>query len=238
VATTIVNFGDGTIQTYVGLASFSHVYEQPGIYTVTVDVVSTLGCEYQTVYTNWIEAYSYPVAGFVINPNNVSMFNPYVTLINQSSPDAVVFDWQISGGTPLTSTLPSVDVQYPDGVPSNYPVTLTVENIHGCVDSITLVVNILNEILLYAPNTFTPDNDEFNQNWGIYISGINIFNFDLFIFNRWGEIIWESHDPAATWDGTFNGEIVQDGTYTWTIRCAALTNDDKHTFNGHLNVIR
>lgn len=238
VATTIVNFGDGTIQTYVGLASFSHIYEQPGIYTVTVVVISTLGCEYQTVYTNWIEAYSYPVAGFVINPNNVSMFNPYVTLINQSSPDAVVFDWQISGGTPLTSTLPSVDVQYPDGVPSNYPVTLTVENIHGCVDSITLVVNILNEILLYAPNTFTPDNDEFNQNWGIYISGINIFNFDLFIFNRWGEIIWESHDPAATWDGTFNGEIVQDGTYTWTIRCAALTNDDKHTFNGHLNVIR
>ena len=95
-----------------------------------------------------------------------------------------------------------------------------------------------NEVILYAPNTFTPDGDELNQNWRVFIQGVDIYNFDLEIYNRWGEIIWESHDPDASWDGTYNGEIVKDGTYIWKIRAFDRENDNKYEFNGFVNVIR
>ena len=106
------------------------------------------------------------------------------------------------------------------------------------MDSITKYVSIVNDVLLFAPNTFTPDDDEFNQNWKIFISGIDIYDFDLFLFNRWGEVVWESHDPSVGWDGTYMGQMVQEGTYTWTIRCTDLLNDKKYTFEGHVSVIR
>jgi gliding motility-associated-like protein len=238
IALTDIDFGDGSTGQYTGNQGFSHVYEAPGIYTVTVAVTSTVGCIYETVYTNLIQAYPYPEAYFAIIPNNISMFSPQVNLVDQSSSDVVLYNWFIPEGNPAVSTETSVQVDYLYGEPGNYPVTLVVENMYGCEDSITHVVNVLNDVLLYAPNTFTPDDDEFNQDWGIYITGISIANFSLFIFNRWGEIIWESHDAEAKWDGTYGGEIVQDGTYTWTVECNDANNDGKYTFSGHVNVIR
>lgn len=238
IALTDINFGDGNSGQFAGNQGFSHTYDAPGIYTVTVTITSTVGCVYETVYTNLIEAYPYPEAYFAIIPNNVSMFSPQVNLVDQSSSDVVLYNWFIPNGNPAVSNETSVQVNYPYGEPGNYPVTLLVENMYGCQDSITHVVHVLNDVLLYAPNTFTPDDDEFNQDWGIYISGISIANFSLFIYNRWGEIIWESHDAEAKWDGTYGGSIVQDGTYTWTIECSDANNDGKFTFSGHVNVIR
>jgi gliding motility-associated-like protein len=94
------------------------------------------------------------------------------------------------------------------------------------------------EVLIYAPNTFTPDNDEHNQHWGIHIEGIDVTDFNLLIFNRWGEIIWESNDPSGTWDGTYNGSIIPQGTYSWIIRAKDLLNDGKYEFNGYINILR
>jgi gliding motility-associated-like protein len=85
---------------------------------------------------------------------------------------------------------------------------------------------------------FTPDDDEFNQVWTFYISGIDVYDFSLRLFNRWGEVIWESHDPSVSWDGTYHGEIVPDGTYTWFMECADSYNDKRYTFQGHVNIIR
>lgn len=238
ISTTTVNFGDGTIITYNGNQSFSHIYDNPGLYSVIVDVESIYGCEYQSIYQNWVEVYDYPIANFSILPNNVSMFNPHVSLIDQSSSDVTNLIWSINGGDPSTSNATIVEVTYPEEIPATYPVTLTVFNSHGCSDSITHMVNVINDVLIFAPNTFTPDDDEFNQDWRVFITGINIYNFELFIFNRWGEIIWESHDPNVGWDGTYGGNIVQDGTYTWLIKCSDATNDGKYVFEGHITIIR
>ena len=71
-----------------------------------------------------------------------------------------------------------------------------------------------------------------------YIDGIDVSNFELLIYNRWGEIVFESHDPEAAWDGTYNGRIVPQGTYTWTISTKDMNNDKKYTFDGHFSVIR
>ncbi len=239
IATTEVDFGDGSVEIFNGTDPFSHTYQAPGLYTVTVTLTTLDGCVYDVVYADLVEAYNYPTANFFVNPNNVSMMEPIVNLLDQSSYDVVSWLWTITTGSPATASTQNVsNVTYPVDSPGEYPVTLYVENIHGCSDSIVKNVSIVNDVLLFAPNTFTPDDDEFNQHWEFHISGIDIYDFDLQIFNRWGELIWESHDPNVFWDGTYNGKVVQEGSYSWTMSCKDLLDDNKYTFNGHVSVIR
>jgi gliding motility-associated-like protein len=94
------------------------------------------------------------------------------------------------------------------------------------------------EVLIYAPNAFTPDGDEFNQSWSVIMEGIDITVFDLLVYNRWGEVIWASKDVNATWDGTYKGKIVPAGIYNWTIRTKDALNDKKYEFTGSITVLR
>ena len=131
-----------------------------------------------------------------------------------------------------------MSIELPEGVVGNYNVTLTVTNANGCMDSVTKIAQVLSDVILYAPNTFTPDGDEFNQTWFIHMDGIDIHQFDLQIFNRWGEVIWETKDPKGAWDGTYMGKIVPNGQYTWILETKELVSDKKYTFNGYINVLR
>lgn len=238
VASMTVDYGDGQSETLNGMAGSNHVYALPGVYTVTITVTSDLGCVYTATFPNMIKVFNKPNASFSINPNPVSMFNPYVNLINGSSNDVVSYDWDIVDGNPNSSTNENVYVQYPDGVAANYGVTLYVVNADGCIDSIHHVVQVISEVILYVPNTFTPDGDEFNQAWYIFMDGIDVYDFQLIVYNRWGEIVWESNDSKAGWDGTYHGKIVPQGTYTWTIEAKDITNDERHQFRGSVNILR
>ncbi|MDG1334403.1 MAG: PKD domain-containing protein [Crocinitomicaceae bacterium] len=240
IVTTEVDFGDGSTQSFVGLASFEHTYADPGIYTVTMTVSTTNGCQYTETYVDLIQAHNAPNANFFVSPDYVSMLEPTVNLYSESSGDVVSWNWTINNAENIQSanTEDVLDVTFPPDAPGQYEVTLITENAFGCIDSITRFVTIVNDVILYAPNTFTPDDDEFNQAWEFHISGIDIYDFNLRIFNRWGEVIWESNDPSVSWDGTYNGKLVQDGTYTWFMDCGDLQNDKRYTFTGHINVIR
>lgn len=234
-----IDFGDGTpaITTY-NLDTCSHVYEFPGVYTVSIVSVSDSGCTYTNTFPDMITVFDKPVANFNISPNPTTIFETTIHLNNTSSTDVVVFDWSIPGATPNNSAYEDPTVQLPEGVVGNYPVTLVVTNANGCVDSITKIAQVLSDVILYAPNTFTPDGDEFNQTWRLHIDGIDIFQFNLKIFNRWGELIWETNDPDASWDGTYAGQIVPHGGYTWILETKEMVSDKKYDFNGHINLIR
>lgn len=239
VLTTTVDFGDGVEEVINGIDDFSHTYQSAGLYTITITVLTTEGCEYVVSYVDLVQAYNYPFADFIISPNNVTVFDPIVNLIDQSSVDVISWDWEIENGNPATSTNEDVNnVVFPTGEPADYPVTLIVSNAYGCNDTVTKLVSVVNDVMIYAPNAFTPDGDEFNQTWDFHILGIDIYDFDLFIFNRWGEVIWESHDPSVGWDGRYNGKLVQDGMYNWVIDCKDIINDDKYNFSGNIIVIK
>ena len=120
----------------------------------------------------------------------------------------------------------------------SYPVTLIVETALGCLDTTTINMNVITDILFFAPNAFTPDGDELNQTWKVEVAGVDIYDFELFIFNRWGEIIWETRDPSVGWDGTYNGKIVKTGTYVWRANMKDLYTDKKVQFNGNINLLK
>jgi len=157
---------------------------------------------------------------------------------DKSSPGVVSWTWSAPGADPNNSTYESPTFHYPEGVVGTYTIQLIVETPEGCVDTVERVLSVNSDILFYAPNAFTPDGDEFNQTWKFYVSGIDQFNFELMIFNRWGEMIWETHDPNVGWDGTYNGKPVPAGGYTWIANVKGLYNDYKQKFNGTINLMK
>jgi gliding motility-associated-like protein len=208
-----------------------------GSYHVQLIVVSPDGCIDSTTFYDYLTVRPKPIADFKWSPDPVTMFSTEVLLTNYSF-GASTYEWTIESGSPSQSVSEDVVTLFPDGQTGYYAVTLVSTSDLGCWDSVTRIIPVLPEVLIYAPNTFTPDGDEFNQSWRVYIEGIDTYDFELLIFNRWGELVWESHDVTAEWDGTYQGKIMPAGTYSWTIRAKDMIDDEKFVWQGHVYINR
>lgn len=238
IATTFFDFGDGKTLEVNGLDSVENTYLWTGLYDVNVTMTTNAGCVYTVEYEDLIEVFELPIANFLISPNPASVFNPRVNLLNTSSTNVDQFQWTITGGDPSSSFEENVSqVEYPQEI-GQYPVELLVTTENGCTDTISKIVHIVNEVYAFAPNTFTPNGDEFNNRWRIIVGGIDVQAFNLRIFNRWGEVVWESKDQEVGWDGTYNGVPCQDGIYTWKVECSDKYNDDRYEFQGFINLMK
>lgn len=233
---TIWTYSDGEIDTTAGLNPTTHEFGL-GIYDVDMEIVSDRGCRYFKSYDKLIEGYPYPEADFYISPNPVSLYEAKVGAYSQSGSDIVSYEWFADGAIPSYSSVQNPKFQYPNEI-NNYPMILVVENEYGCKDTLQKIVRVENVVTIFAPNTFTPDSDGFNDTWRVHILGIDTQNFHLQIYNRWGEKVFESFDPNGEWDGTYGGKIVKEGSYMWTIKAYNFDDDNKHEFNGAINVLR
>jgi len=122
----------------------------------------------------------------------------------------------------------------------NYVIVLRRENgLCYAEEFFQVNVDVCDGIVYWVPNTFTPDGNEYNQTFGpVMTEGYDVENFSFMIFNRWGEVIWESRDPAGRWDGYYGGRLCQDGVYTWKISFGVLGNDGRVENSGHVTIIR
>jgi len=102
------------------------------------------------------------------------------------------------------------------------------------VFSISNEVEIVPQMTFYIPNTFTPNGDGLNDTFGI--AGEAVKDFNLQIFNRWGQLVFESENPNDRWDGSFNGEKVPQGVYVYRLS-AQGPSGKKETKEGNLNVV-
>lgn len=200
----------------------------------TSALTSSLGCD-SVIITNVLMIPN-PTASFSASETNLTTLNTLVNFFNNSV-NATSFNWQFSDGSASSEFEPTYN--FPDSIAGTYATTLIAYNELGCTDTAVVLINIEEELLFYIPNTFTPDGDEFNQTFqAIFSSGYDPFDFNLVIFNRWGEIIWESFNSEIGWDGTYRGLPVQDGTYTWKIEFKTSANDERKMVIGHVNVLR
>jgi gliding motility-associated-like protein len=134
----------------------------------------------------------------------------------------------------------SDELTYTFTQPGIFTITLRRENgLCYAEEYIQITVSKCDGLIYWVPNAFTPDSDENNQTYGpVITSGIDLNDFVFSIYNRWGEIIWESRDPSAKWDGTYGGMKCQDGIYMWKLQFNVFGNDDRMIDNGHVTILR
>ena len=153
---------------------------------------------------------------------------------------AVDYNWNFGDGSTSTETNPNHT--FPVDQAGDYEVQLIAYSQAGCPDTARAIVTVIEDIIFYVPNTFTPDNDDFNEVFQpIFTSGFDPFDFKLLIFNRWGEVVFESNDASIGWDGTYGASsdrIVRDGTYIWKIEFKTVNTDERQTHVGHVNILK
>jgi gliding motility-associated-like protein len=220
----------------------SYTFEHGGTYGVSVTAVGPTGCSSSYQADNIISAGSESIADFSVNPNEITTLNPTVQLFNSSS-NANEYLWIFPDGSIANEQNPSYTFQ--EDQIGNYEIMLITSNEYGCIDTAIQVVSIQEELIFYVPNTFTPDGDIYNQTFKpIFTSGFDPFDYTLLIFNRWGEIVFQSHNSEIGWDGSYsgvNGSDVyqcQDGTYTWKIIFKVSWSDERKVAVGHVNLLR
>jgi gliding motility-associated-like protein len=229
---------DGTVLT--GCDNVAYTFNNPGCYDVTLEVTSANGCSSSTTLQDYVCVQAYPVAYFIFSPNQPTTINTSVSFTNGSI-GASNYQWFFGDGA--TSNAVDPTHTYPE-IEGSYVVTLVASTPFGCTDTVQSIVNVVKELIFYVPNTFTPDGDDFNETFQpVFTSGYDPFDFHLMIFNRWGELIFESYDASIGWDGTYGGkanggELVKDGTYVWKIEVKTKLNDERKMFVGHVNVLK
>lgn len=238
IASTYWDFMNLHYMTETGNDSLTYYYTTSGLKSIAFTVTSIYGCVYSDTLDMVLEVLPKPNAEFTFSSNPTTIFETEIMMQDKSSLDVIDWEWYSAGSSPSTSKQEYPIFKFPEGVEGNYEISLIVTNQSGCIDTITHELNVIQDILFFSPNSFTPDDDEFNQAWRPYVQGIDIYHFDLYIFNRWGEVVWESHNPDEAWDGNYNGKPVQSGTYVWTAKVKNPNNDEKVEFNGFINVIR
>lgn len=224
------NFGDGTSSTS---QNPSHQYGSTvgNNYSVTLTVTSNLGCT--NAVTQQVTTITAPNASFTYAPIQPDIINPLVQFANNSS-GALIYSWNFDNLGSSTQQNPSFTFPETAG---NHTIQLIAYN-GSCTDTAYATINVKDVLIYYVPNCFTPDGDEFNQLfYPVFYNGFDPYDFNLQIFNRWGEVVFESNDAQAGWDGTYHGKIVQDGMYTWRIEFKTLATDERIIDSGHLNIL-
>ncbi|MDY0313528.1 MAG: PKD domain-containing protein [Bacteroidales bacterium] len=221
--TYLWNFGDKKYSTEKNPV---HIYKEPGVYTVSLEVKDLFGCKFKREIENFITVYQGPIANFETSSQIVSFIDGEIEFINHSS-YASNYYWYFGDGD---SSL-FVNPRHTYKNIGEYQVILVAETDRYCTDTTTRTISVRNEFAFYMPTSFTPNGDGLNDCARPCGNGIDKEDFSLYIYDKWGTPVFETHkfDPdlsceacsEGAWDGTFRGnknkgdEIMETGVYYW-----------------------
>ncbi len=224
------NFGDGFSSPS---QNPSHVYSQTGIYNVSLIVRTPQGCADTLQQPNVVTVLEVPAAMFAMSDEQISMYNAVVSFTDLSS-GAISQSWNFGDGIGTSDSLNPV---YQYTAAGTYTIQLLVENSAGCFDSTQSVIQVNNEITLYAPTGFTPNGDGVNDYFQAY--GIGITDYSIWVYDRWGSLAFHSNNKNVAWNGKTNnsGELCPSDVYVYKIQYTDV--DGKaHDYVGHVTITR
>ncbi|OQA00609.1 MAG: PKD domain protein [Bacteroidetes bacterium ADurb.Bin408] len=232
------NFGDNLsgVNNTSTLKNPTHIYNLKGNYTVTLSVTTIYGCTAQVVQPNLITVYPVPTADFTFYPEQADINNTVITFINQSTNDNA-WTWNFDDNTTNIYT-PNAVHEFLE--PGTYEVMLIVQSTLGCYDTAMREVVFKPFYTLYVPNAFTPNDDGLNDYFYPEGVGLDNENFNFYIYNRWGELVFETNDINKGWDGnTMQGNPAPEAVYTWIILLRTKDGSDfLYRHKGHVTLLR
>ena len=229
------SFGDGG--TSNDCNDVSYVFTQAGCWNISLAITTPEGCATGYDAPNYICVYEYPSASFTFSPQPTNILTPTIDFVNTSS-GASAYDWTFDVSGMADSDNAENPVYTFPNEPGTYEVCLNATSNEGCSTDTCANVLINDELLLYVPNSFTPNGDGINDVFAPFVNGADPLNYDLLIFNRWGELIFEEQHSSKGWDGYQNGVLAQDGVYVWKINCKEVSGGQYHEYIGHVTLMR
>lgn len=215
---------------------FDVLFAHDGCYDVSLVVTNEGLCSSTLSKSSLFCVNPLPTADFSFSPHQIFSDNPNVHFQNLSV-GAIHYNWDFSDG--FTSTMPSPSHLFEFDTPGIYAVSLIAISDKGCTDTSYQNIPVLEQIIYYVPNAFTPDQDNNNPIFLPIISaGVDLHSYHLEIFNRWGELLFESYDSSIGWDGSYGNQICPDGLYTWMIQFKSKFNAESFVLNGMVAIIK
>lgn len=194
----------------------NYCYNKPGDYPVSL-IANTAGCADTLAKASYIQVYPSPIADFSLYQQSASVLDSVVYFSDASSSDVISWIWNFGDGK--TSNLKNPPPHAFSFERNEYPVYLIVTNSSGCKDSSFRNVFLDGGSFVYAPNTFSPDddgnNDVFKPSYtGIYASA----NQEMYIYDRWGLQLFHTNNLKQGWDGRAgNGQTHKSDFYVYHI---------------------
>ena len=195
------------------------------------------GCKNYLNDSITIKVEDLPVVDFVVNP--VEMIEDFTSpnFINFSDTNNTY--WWDYGESTVFDTTYNGNHEYTELEKENFIVTLHALSPLGCYnnDEKTIEYNATN--VIYVPNSFTPNDDNYNNFFKPVLNGdFDVFDYELTIYNRWGELIFESKNPSTGWDGYYHNRKALEGAYIWQLKVGLESYPNAIEKQGHLNLLR
>lgn len=201
-----------------------------GTYDIGLMVTNTLNCTDKITKKGAITVFEKPTAIFVVKPDIIEA-EKETYLFNQSL-KANSFSWDLGDNIFIAqNSLKDTVYSYKDT--GSFTIRLVAENDKGCKDTSHQTVHVHDRMTCIIPNAFTPNRDDLNSIFAPVCTGLK--SYSLTIFNRWGQTI--SNCENCSWDGTHEGQPVQQGVYMYIIHTQAQSGR-KETLYGLVNVLR
>lgn len=234
------DFGDGQTSQ---APNPTHTYYDPGIYTVSLTATNILEDTVIETKTDIIEVLAQPVAAFEVRPNVVLVPDNPIYLSNRSL-DASQFEWDFGDGNGSNDAEP-IHYYQEEGI---YDISLIARASNGCADTLTRIgiveAKAVGRVLI--PNAFSPNTEGPIGGETGGIPGTNdiflpmtqqVVEFEMLIFNRWGELLFQSKNKNIGWDGYYNGKLMPQDVYIYKLNLV-YENGEKGTRVGDVNLIR
>ena len=210
----------------------THLYADTGTYTITLLVIDSGTCNIRDSTSRTIQVHGNPTSLFTYSPNP-SEYNKPTTFQNNSL-NAKYYTWYF-GDNDSTNKQNADTVQHQFQVTGVFETCLVAYTQYGCADTSCQNIQSLINPLLDVPNAFTPG--RFGQNSVINVRGFGIISMNWKIYNRFGQVVFQSNSPGQGWDGTFKGTQQPLGVYTYTLD-AVFEDGTKTTKTGDITLIR
>ncbi|PWH85490.1 T9SS type B sorting domain-containing protein [Brumimicrobium oceani] len=220
----------------------NYVFEDAGCYDVTLQVELSNGCTDDFTVSDYICIDDYPIADFTVNPEEITNIYNAVEFTNTSS-GATAYEWNFGDENISNAINPtheySVNTIKEKAI---FDVQLIATSNLGCQDTFNLDLPFFEELVYFIPNSFTPDGNDYNQTFKpVFTSGFDPLDYKLQIYNRWGELIFESNDANYGWDGTYGASKIKfapEGAYVWKISFKKLRNEESKEIIGSVSLLR
>jgi len=225
------DLGDGNISNDV---SPFHTYTEPGTYSLAVDITSPIGCSTSAAWSDIFVMRVTPEAGFSFNPSEVNELNSGVQF-NDESFNASFYTWLFSEEAESFDANPYYEFQDT----GRQVITQIVEHPDGCLDTLTKIIDVAPFCSWFFPNAFTPNGDGKNDLFKGKGFDRNIEQFNIWVYNRWGELVFESTNKDEGWNGKKNnvGQDSPQSGYVYVAEIRGPRNTFKR-FEGIITLLR